>query len=353
LKTRLERCREAMAQRDISALLVTNIDNVRYLSGFSGSAGSCLITRSGAHFVTDGRYGIQARLEVKDFVVHIDTAQPQIELNSLLKSVGTPIGYEADSLTVARLQHLQDATGRQFEAASGLVEELRLLKDADEIATIRQAVRIVDETFAQVIGFIRAGRTEKEIALEIDMAMRRRGAEKAGFDTIVASGPHSAWPHAHPTDRILERGDFVTLDFGALYNGYNSDITRTVVVGAPSDRQRQVYAVVLEAQLKALDAIRPGLKGKDVDAAARDIIERAGYGNQFMHSLGHSLGRTVHDGPGFGRTVEQELAPGMVLTVEPGIYVEGWGGIRIEDDVMVTADGCEILTRSAKTLLSV
>jgi Xaa-Pro aminopeptidase len=353
MSSRLERCRAEMAIRGIGALLVQDLENVRYLSGFTGSAGRCLITPDGGWFVTDGRYILQASDQVKDLEVIIDPTQAYVALNPIMARLGSPIGFEVEHLSVAQFDRLREACSAEFTAVSGLVEKLRSIKDPAEIELIRAAVQIVDETFTHILNYLTAGLTEREIAIEIDFQMRRLGADKEGFDSIVATGPHSAWPHARPTDRRVAAGDFIKLDFGALRQCYNSDITRTVVMGEPDDEQRRIYAVVLDAQMTALSAIRPGQTGREIDAVARGVIETAGYGDQFTHNLGHALGRKVHDGPGFGRQVEQTLEPGMVLTVEPGIYVEGLGGVRIEDDVLITDTGCEILTRSRKELICV
>ncbi|MCA1595482.1 MAG: Xaa-Pro peptidase family protein [Chloroflexi bacterium] len=350
---RLQNCRRVLAERKLDALLVTHVENVRYLTGFTGSSGRCLLTEDHSWFVTDGRYILQASDQVKGWDIRIERQGGTAETTALLKDLGKPIAFEADHVSVSQLKKWQEDTSAEFVPASGIVEGLRMIKDAGEIAIIKDAVEIVDRTFEYLLGIVKTGMTEREVALELDFHMRRLGADKEGFDSIVASGPHSAWPHAHPTDRKIAHGDFLKLDFGAYYQLYNSDITRTVVMGEPSARQREIYDTVLRGQLAALGAIRAGVVAKDVDAAARAPIEAAGYGDNFTHNLGHSLGRSVHDGPGFGKTAEHVLEAGMVLTVEPGIYVEGLGGVRIEDDVVVTETGCDILTRSTKEMLCI
>ena len=342
-----------MKAKGIQSMLVTEIENVRYLTGFTGSWGACLVTLDGALFITDGRYTLQAGREVQGIDVRIERQNESSELSGALKATSGVLGFEADHVSVSRCKKLQEAAGRDMEPTSGLVENLRRVKDSGEVALIEEAVHVVDATFGAIVPLIRAGTTERELAIEIDFTMRRFGADKEGFDTIAASGPNSAFPHHHPTNRAIQPGDFLKMDFGALRKSYNSDITRTVSVGQPSARQREIYSIVLDAQMKAIAAIRPGVKGKEIDAIAREVITAAGYGDCFNHGLGHSLGRTVHDGPGFSRTVEAELVPGMVLTVEPGIYIEGFGGVRIEDDIVVTEEGCSVLTGSSKELLSV
>jgi len=231
------------------------------------------------------------------------------------------------------------------------VETLRLVKDTDEIALIRHAIAVAEAAFLSVKPLLIAGTREQDFALELEFAMRRGGAEATAFETIVASGALGAHPHHHAGTRPLTVGDFVTIDWGASVNGYCSDITRTVAIGAVTPKQRDIYAIVLEAQQKAIAAIRPGKTGKQIDAVARDFIASKGYGDAFGHSLGHALGRSVHDGPGFSvRTESLILQPGMVLTVEPGIYLEEWGGVRVEEDILVTDTGCEILTHLPNAL---
>lgn len=350
MTNRLDRCKKMMADRNLKCFLVTEINNVRYLSGFTGSSGACLLTETGGYFVTDGRYRLQAPREVQSLEIRIEPQSTTKELTELLKTLGTPIGFEAEHTSVARLKRLQEETGAEYQPVEGLVEDLRRVKDPDEIRLIQEAVEIVDTTFERILSFLKPGLTEREIAIELDIQMLRLGAEAFGFESIVAAGPNSAFPHARPSDRPVQRGDFLTMDFGALRQGYNSDITRTVVIGEAGVKEREIYSAVLEAQLKAVAAVRAGIRGQEVDAVARESITAAGYGKQFSHNLGHSLGRSVHDGPALGRTVERELEVGMVVTVEPGIYVEGLGGVRIEDDVVVRANGCDILTKSPKEL---
>ncbi len=231
------------------------------------------------------------------------------------------------------------------------METLRLVKDAGEIALIQNAITVAEAAMAQVKPLLRPGTREQDFALELEFAMRKRGASGAAFDTIVASGTNGAHPHHHAGPRPFVSGDFVTIDWGATVSGYNSDLTRTFAIEAVTEKQHEVYAVVLEAQRRAIAAIQPGKTGKEIDAVARDYISEQGYGEAFGHSLGHSLGRSVHDGPGFSvRSDTLILAPGMVMTVEPGIYLEGWGGLRIEEDVLVTEDGCAVLTHLPNAL---
>lgn len=337
-------------------MLVTNIDNIFYLSGFTGSTAALIVTPTNSYILVDPRYSIQARAEcpvteVVDYAGKSTIAASAEMINRLKPS---SVGYEANDLTVASYRDLRKDVDRtiSLRAASGWTEKLRAVKDASEIELIREAARIADTTFDAVLGEIRTGMTEKEVAVLIDFTLRKLGADKESFDTIAAAGPNSACPHAHPTDAVLQTGQFLKMDFGAYYKRYASDITRTICLGKPDKKQNEIYSIVLEAQLAAIDAIRPGRTGREIDAVARDYITSRGYGDNFGHGLGHALGIEVHDGPGFSRTSDIVLEPGMVITVEPGIYIEGWGGVRIEDDIVVTGDGVEVLTSATKELLS-
>lgn len=352
---RLARLREAMAAADLPALAITNIDNLRYLSGFTGSAGLGLITHQQAWFLADPRYITQATRECSHFQVvpcnngFVEALAPMVKDSGL-----RVLGFEKRHITFAGYEELRDAmTEVRLRPVVDLVEDLRLVKDDAEIQAIRAACQIADATFSYALTVIRPGMSERELALEIDWHMRKLGATKEGFDSIVAAGPNSAMPHAHPSDRPLAAGDFLVMDFGALVNGYNSDITRTVCVGKADERHREVYEVVRQAQEIGVEALRPGVRGADVDKASRDYIESRGYGDRFGHGLGHGLGRQVHDAGALNKKSTLELKPGMVFTVEPGIYIEGWGGVRIEDDVLVTESGSERLTTSPRELIEV
>lgn len=352
---RVERLCAQMDELSIESLLVTSRPNVRYLSGFTGSAGSLLVGKEFAVLLTDKRYTLRARSEAPGFEVVVpenpddDVLKTQMESRGLRK-----IGFEANHITVKTLEGWREKYGElgiEWVPTNGVVEELRMVKDAQEVASIREACGIADAAFRHIQLFLQPEAVELDVAMELEFYMRRQGARRPAFESIVASGEHSAMPHAEVSERRFQPGDFVTLDFGAEVNGYCSDITRTVVIGKATPEQRRLYEVVLEAQLRAIDAIKPGVKGADVDAIARQVITDAGYGDYFIHSLGHSLGLSVHDGPGLGQKSEVVLEPGMVFTVEPGIYIEGFGGVRIEDDVLVTEAGVELLTHSPKHLM--
>ncbi|MEO7717633.1 MAG: Xaa-Pro peptidase family protein [Capsulimonas sp.] len=354
LAVRLDALRKAIAAKDLDALLLTNITNIGYMTGFSGSSAYGLVTAEEAILITDGRYAIRVREEAPNFTPiiaagsggYIGSLQETLTARPAIQK----LGFEADHMTVSQHERfVKDLPeGVSLVPASGLVEVLRLTKDAIEVAKTRRAIDVAQSAFLSVKHLLRPGVSEREFAAELDFAMRKNGAQKTAFESIVASGPQSAHPHHSPNGRIFEVGDFITIDWGAEVDGYCSDITRTVFIGSDADvtpKHREVYATVLEAQRMAIAAIAPGKNGQEIDAIARDHIAARGYGEAFAHSLGHSLGRTVHDGPGFStRSQDFILKPGMIMTVEPGVYLEGWGGLRIEEDVLVTEDGCETLT---------
>jgi len=357
---RLQNLRRSLAAQEntIPALLVTDLDNIGYLTGFTGSTAQALVTQEEAIFITDSRYTAQAASECPDFTL-VETPRGSGGYGEALQMVLSDrpslrqVGFEAGDVTVSSWESLQKLSPEvTWISTESLIETLRQVKDAGEIALIRKAIQVAEESFLSVKNLLSVGMREMDFALELEFAMRRGGAEKVAFDSIVASGPLGARPHHHAGERRLANGDFVTIDWGATVQGYNSDLTRTFGIGLITDhRQREIYEIVLKAQQLAIAAILPGLTGKEIDAVARDYITSHGYGEAFGHSLGHSLGRAVHDGPGLSvRSEDLVLQPGMVLTVEPGIYLEDWGGIRIEEDILVTENGCEILTHLPNAL---
>ncbi len=351
---RVERVRLAMRDAGLPALLVTQRDNIGWVSGFTGSNAFVILTADQAIFATDSRYVEQAKEQCPAFDQRKLASSAPDEITGLLADLKAPrIGFEADHLTCRTYDLYRSSLPAHIELVptSAIFEKLRMVKDSEEIRLIEEAVKLADYTFEHIKPFLKPGMVERDIMLEMEWFMRRQGADVA-FDTIVASGPRSALPHGRAADRVLQPGDLVTLDFGARLNGYCSDITRTVVLGQPTDEQRKVYGVVSNALEKAIEAIRPGAGGKEVDAIARDHITEAGYGDYFGHGLGHGLGRAVHDGPGFSIRSEITVAEGMVLTVEPGIYIPGWGGVRIEHDIVVERDGARILDQSPITFLA-
>lgn len=346
---RIARLRDALPGAEVDALLVTNLTNVRYLCGFSGTNGQLLVTTSGATFFTDPRY----RARAGDLVQGADIDVYEVNLHDSLRPhvAAARIGIEAATMSVAQKAHLEDKLAVELVATKNLVEELRRRKDAEEVSLLREAVRISDEAFGWVVERLGPGRTEREVALDLDVEMRRRGADSISFDPIVGTGPLSAHIHHTPSDREMQAGDLVLLDFGARWQGYCSDLTRTVVLGSASDHQREVYEIVLESQTAGIDAVSAGAACAAVDAAARKVIDDAGYGATFGHGLGHGVGLDIHEAPRFHKTSEDNLVAGDVMTVEPGVYETGSGGIRIEDCVFVTDDGCEVLGKAPKDTL--
>ena len=351
----LTKVREKMEETGLPALLVSNIDNAGWLTGFSGSSANVLVTPKDALFITDSRYTIQAREEVSE--MPIESYASPVEMSEFvaqqLKKLGVQkVGFEKVNTTYEQFEKLKSKlNGIELIPANDIFTDLRLIKTADEIAKIKAACALADKCFEHVLRMIQPGVSEWDIGLEIEFYFRRNMADIA-FSPIVASGWRSALPHGRASqDKKLEAGDFVTLDFGAKLDGYNSDITRTMVLKPVSDRHKFIYDRVLASQQAALDYMKPGVIAHDVDAAARDLLAKDDLAKYFGHGLGHGLGRTVHDGGRLGTNSKTVLAPGQVWTVEPGVYVEGFGGVRIEDDVVVTETGIEIITHSPKELL--
>jgi len=354
--SRVERIRESMRVRRLDALLLTDLDSVRYLSGFTGSTATVVITPDRAIIFVDSRYVLQAATDCPGFEVKKYSGEVIKAVSELVNELApTRLGFEADHVTYSTHRKLRSLTSKSTRLAPTrrLLEPLKLVKEPAEIEKIREAAALADECFSYMLTRIAPGRSERDLAFDIYEFMYKHGADQVAFESIVAAGPHAAFPHFKPTDTPVEPGQMVKLDFGANVRMYNSDITRTVFAGEPDDKQREVYGVVLEAQLRAIDAIKPGAPGKDVDAVAREFIASRGYGDYFGHGLGHSIGMGIHDGPGLSPTSDTVLASGMVMTVEPGIYIEGWGGVRIEDDVLVTDTGAEVLTGSPKDIIVV
>ncbi len=337
------------------AALITSGVSRRYYTGFPSSAGTVLITCDKAYFLIDFRYFEKAKSVVKTAEVVLATKLFS-QITELAKAQNvSEIFVETDSVTMDEYKRyknaLSDFTVSSDEKVSLKTLELRSIKEEEEIAAMKEAQRITDEAFSYILTKIKPGVTEKEIALDMEFFMRRLGSEEVAFDFIVVSGKNSSLPHGVPTDKKIEKGDFVTMDFGATVNGYRSDMTRTVAVGYVSEEQRLVYETVLKAQLAGLASIKAGVKCCDVDKASRDIIQAAGYGERFGHGTGHSVGLEIHENPACNTRDTTPLKAGMTMTVEPGIYLENKFGVRIEDMVVVTENGCEDLTESPKELI--
>jgi Xaa-Pro aminopeptidase len=354
---RLAKLGERLASEHIDAVVLTSLPNIRYLTGFSGSSAIAVATRSDISLITDFRYETQVADEVGDFAtVRIEPVSLWNGLWDVLGKTGSieVAGFESQHLYHRDFQRLLNEGARwQWRPQSGMVEGLRESKDEDEVALIAEAARIATDALARTLPQINPGQTELQIAGILEKALRDEGSEEAPFPPIVASGPRSALPHARASTRVVETGDFLLLDFGARHEGYCSDVTRTFTIGAPTIEQREVYALVRDANHIASHSIRAGMTGAAADALARSYIERCGHGEAFGHSLGHGLGLEVHEAPRLAKTSEQPLAADSVVTIEPGIYRPGWGGVRIEDDVHLSPKGPQILTNFSRELIEV
>lgn len=355
--------RELLTAHDVESMLVTDLLNVRYLTGFTGSNAALIVgaadtpnAEDGTVICTDGRYLTQVAEQVPDLRAVIDRASAAYLLQPGTDFRGSRVGFESHVVTVDAHRAWTHADGAlELVRAPGLVEQLRMVKDEFEIGLLRDACRAADDALAELIarGGIRAGRTERDVARELESLMLEHGADAISFETIVAAGANSAVPHHRPTDAVLADGDFVKLDFGALVGGYHSDMTRTYVLGAPAPWQKDVYELVQRSQAAGRHALAPGAEASSVDAASRSVIEDAGYGEYFLHGLGHGVGLEIHEAPGIARTSTGTLLCGAAVTVEPGVYLSGRGGVRIEDTLVVRDEGPELLTLTSKELTSV
>jgi Xaa-Pro aminopeptidase len=338
-----------LAELGLDALLVSRRENVRYLSGFSGE-GLMVVAERGAAVSTDGRYELDVAQQCPDCapILHVD-GHLGGAIEQLRQWGCQRVGFEGDVLPYAQYERVRGQfAGVGLQSTQALVEELRLIKDEGEVALIREAAEIVDRALTALLADLQPGLTEREIALDLERAILLGGAEGIAFDTIVAAGPSAAYPHAVPGERVLERGMMLKIDVGARLGGYCSDITRTGFCGEPDERFRLISNLVYDAQAAALAAVGPGLECREADRIAREVIVEGGYGAQFTHGLGHGVGLEVHERPRVSARSEEALAPGMVVTIEPGIYIEGWGGVRTEDLVLITETGAEVLTSTPK-----
>lgn len=348
---RQNKLRELLAKNNLDGMLVTNLIHIRYLCGFTGSAGSLVLTNNSCDFITDGRYTFQSKNEVKGAKTTI-SSDPHLNVvkkNNLLVS-GAKIGFDSKNISHQTYLKLQKSLSNiTWNGISGYVESLSMVKDDKEIQAIKTAVEITDKAFAEVFPMIQIGVQEKDIANKLSFLYRKYGdADADAFSPIVGSGPHSAMPHQRPTDKEIGPGELVVIDSGAKYAGYHADMTRTVATKGYSEQQKDIYNIVLEAQLKSIEGIKPGVSCKEIDSIARTHITDAGYGKYFDHGLGHSLGLEIHENPRFSKTSKDTLKSNYVMTVEPGIYLEDVGGVRIEDDIVVTDNGYEVLNKTSK-----
>lgn len=356
---RISALRRRLMDEELDAIVITSVSNMAYLTGFEhvidyGINACALVTPEVSRFYTDFRYAEAAEEAAvgTPWVVRIPKESLYIEMCQELHDEGTrSLAVEA-SVPYGRFKFISEQFMGRVEAVNKWVEEIRQIKEPVEIERIAAAAEIGDRTFDHILGFVKPGVTEREIALELEMFMRRNGSQGIAFDPIVASGPNSARPHAQVSDRVVADGDFVTLDFGARVDGYCSDMTRTVVMGKASERQREIYDAVLEANRVGLGALKPGLPACEVDGAAREYLAGKGYGAEYFgHSLGHGVGLDVHEQPGLSQLNRESIRIGSVVTIEPGVYVAGFGGVRIEDLVVVEASGIRTLTHSTKDLI--
>jgi len=350
---RVNLVKNKIAEQNLDGLYITNLTNVRYLTGFTGSAASVLILEKSQHFFSDTRYDQQSKDQIKNCQIHmIENGYEQtIKKNNILSN-GINIGFEAEHTSYHSYQRLKSILNNvNLKETSQIVEHIAAIKDSSEIESLKSAIEITDEVFNQIIPDLKEGAVEKEIAAKISYLFKMNGAEGDSYDPIIASGFLGALPHARPSDKKFEKGDFVVMDFGALYQGYHADMTRTVVIGEATSKHYEIYDIVLKSQLNGIRVAKEGVTGEQVDMACRDIITNAGYGKEFCHSTGHGIGLEVHTYPRLSIHNKKPLLKNYVVTIEPGIYIPSWGGVRIEDDCLIREKDCLPLNQSTKEML--
>lgn len=355
MSTRLKQLRSELKKRKLDGIIVTHIPDVRYLCGFSGSAGALFVSRKQAYFFTDGRYTTQAAEEVSDeFEVVIDRAFLKRLKDEKIVKKGMAIGFQDQYVTVATREAMGNILKKKIrlEPVGSLLRGLTAVKTEEEVAHVRKAANIAARVYREILGMVEPGWKEIEVAMEISYLGKKYGSEGDAFDIIVASGYRSALPHGRASNKKIQKGELVTLDFGCIWNGFNSDMTRTFAVGDPGDEAKQVYNTVYESERTGVKEARAGMKASELDLVCRKIIDDAGYGDAFTHSTGHGLGIEVHEFPGVAKNSPDEvtLREGMIVTIEPGIYLPGKFGVRIEDDVLIEAEGCRELTSASRKL---
>ncbi|ADL51664.1 M24 family metallopeptidase [Clostridium cellulovorans] len=349
---RLNNLRKKTKEKNLDAVLLVGDYNRNYITGFTGDESYALITGDKAYFITDSRYAEQGKQQVKGFEILQYSTPLAKYLSNLLEELAVKnLGFEDNVLSYNQYETFKNAFNCELVPLKGMVEELRLIKDSVEIQNIREAAKIADLGFSHMLNYIKLGMTEKQIALELEFFMRKQGASSTSFNTIVASGVRSALPHGVASDKVIEANEIITMDFGCIYNGYCSDMTRTIAIGKPDGKIIDIYNVVLEAQTRALKEIKEGVTGQYLDKIARDYIIDKGYGKYFGHGLGHGVGVEIHEEPRLNPTSTTIMKAGMIITDEPGIYIPDLGGVRIEDLILVTEDGCEVLSKSPKELI--
>jgi Xaa-Pro aminopeptidase len=345
---RMRRLQNAVARENVDALLITSLVNIRYLTGFDGTRAVMIIGRGKKLFLTDSRYIEAVTKEIKNVEIEEIGRKPyQIIGNLVRKMKIRRLGFEQDNVTFFDYSKIAEAVGvKKMRPMSGVIEQIRMIKDDQELKCIKQAATISAHGIRHIRDLFKSGITERSLAIELELFFQLNGAEQAAFPTIVAFGRHASAPHHRTSRSHMRSGNMVLIDFGARYRGYNSDLTRTVASNNISGKFKEIYNIVLEAQQRAVESIRPGRKFSEIDRVARDFIAKQGYGDHFGHGLGHGLGLEVHESPTIAPGVVGTCRKGMVFTIEPGIYLPGWGGVRIEDDIVVTSKGCRVLTGS-------
>lgn len=350
--SRVNDIQQKMKSEGVEALLITSPYNLRYASNFTGSTGLSVITQSKAFFVTDFRYTEQAADQAVEFEIVKNTGPIYEEVKAIVEKENIKsLGFEKEFVTFAMYEQISSLLTCELIPVSGLVEALREIKEDSEVETIQKAIKITEFAFEEILNFIKPGVSEIEVANKLDFLMREKGASGVSFDTIVASGKRSAMPHGVASDKKIENGDMITLDFGCYYKGYVSDMTRTFSLGDPGEELKKIHQIVLDANLKVTEVAKAGVTGKALDDIARDYIKEKGYGEAFGHSTGHGIGLEVHEGPGINFRNEKVLVSGNVITNEPGIYIPGLGGVRIEDDLLITENGNKNLMSVTKELI--
>ena len=350
---RIEKVRNKLGTMGLDGMYVTNLTNVRYLTGFTGSAGSVLILEKNQYFFTDGRYIEQSKEQVKNSQIYIvNSAHYNHIKEKKLISNNQKIAIEGESLSLNIYNNLCGLMPNiKWTSINDIIGIIAAVKDKNEIESLKIAINITDEVFTKILPELKIGVTEKYISAKISYLFKTLGAEGDSYDSIIGSGYLGALPHAQPSSKKFEKGDFVVMDFGALYNGYHADMTRTVVIGEATNKHKEIYNIVLESQLSCIAKARAGVTGAEVDAACRNVIEKAGFGDKFIHSTGHGLGLEVHTYPRLSSFNKEPLKENYVVTIEPGIYLAGWGGVRIEDDCLITKESCLPLNKSTKEML--
>ena len=352
-ENRVNNVKAKLSMAGLDGMYVTNLTNVRYLTGFTGSAGSMLILENTQYFFSDGRYKEQSKEQIKNCKIEIVGSSHVAAIEKLgLLSSDMNIGFEADHVSVTLFNSFKKLFPKvNWRSTGGIIEKIAAVKDMLEINSLKTAIEITDKVFDQIIPELKIGAVEKDISAKISYLFKTNGAEGDSYESIIGSGYLGALPHARPSDKAFEKGDFVVMDFGALYNGYHADMTRTIVIKHATAKHKEIYDIVLAAQLAGISAAKAGITGAELDMVCRQIIIDGGYGNKFIHSTGHGLGLEVHTYPRISAYNKEPLLENYVITIEPGIYIGGWGGVRIEDDCLIKKDQCLPLNRSTKEML--